>query len=151
MRCSIAFALAWGASSVLAADQVVFGESPFTETVKTEDPENDTSYKRRPDSFWDHIVSGEEAAYATVFNDDVALPKYGGKLDNYALRIRKNDPSRLGLDDVKQYSGYLDDNELEKHLFYCKEPQNNTMLWTSCSLSYSIIPIPHPLIPSYYF
>ena len=30
------------------------------------------------------------------------------------------DPSSLGVDpDVKQMSGYLDDNENDKHLFYC--------------------------------
>lgn len=44
----------------------------------------------------------------------------GGKLDDYNLRTRKVDPSSLGVDpDVKQYSGYLDDEANDKHLFYC--------------------------------
>jgi hypothetical protein len=34
--------------------------------------------------------------------------------------VKAVDPSKLGVDPgVKQYSGYLDDNENDKHLFYC--------------------------------
>jgi len=43
-----------------------------------------------------------------------------GKLENYSLRAKKVDPSKLGVDTVKQYSGYLDDEKNDKHLFYCK-------------------------------
>jgi cathepsin A (carboxypeptidase C) len=43
-----------------------------------------------------------------------------GKLENYNLRAKKVDPSKLGVDTVKQYSGYLDDEKNDKHLFYCK-------------------------------
>jgi cathepsin A (carboxypeptidase C) len=42
-----------------------------------------------------------------------------GKLDTYDLRVKKVDPSKLGVDTVKQYSGYLDDDANDKHLFYC--------------------------------
>jgi cathepsin A (carboxypeptidase C) len=43
-----------------------------------------------------------------------------GKLEAYNLRTKKVDPSKLGVDTVKQYSGYLDDEQNDKHLFYCK-------------------------------
>lgn len=43
-----------------------------------------------------------------------------GKLSNYNLRTKKVDPEALGVDTVKQYSGYLDDEEEDKHLFYCR-------------------------------
>jgi cathepsin A (carboxypeptidase C) len=43
-----------------------------------------------------------------------------GKLEQYNLRTKKVDPSKLGVDTVKQYSGYLDDEKNDKHLFYCK-------------------------------
>ncbi len=42
-----------------------------------------------------------------------------GKLEDYNLRAKKVDPSKLGVDTVKQYSGYLDDEKNDKHLFYC--------------------------------
>ena len=42
-----------------------------------------------------------------------------GKLESYDLRVKAVDPSSLKVDpDVKQYAGYLDDNENDKHLFY---------------------------------
>jgi cathepsin A (carboxypeptidase C) len=41
-------------------------------------------------------------------------------LEQYNLRGKKVDPSKLGVDTVKQYSGYLDDEANDKHLFYCK-------------------------------
>ena len=44
-----------------------------------------------------------------------------GKLEAFDLRTKKVDPASLGVDPgVKQYSGYLDDNENDKHLFYCE-------------------------------
>jgi len=43
-----------------------------------------------------------------------------GKLEAYNLRTKNVDPSKLGVDTVKQYSGYLDDEQNDKHLFYCK-------------------------------
>jgi cathepsin A (carboxypeptidase C) len=51
-----------------------------------------------------------------------------GKLEAYDLRVKKVDPSVLGVDpDVKQYSGYLDDNENDKHLFYCESNTTNLL------------------------
>ena len=48
-----------------------------------------------------------------------------GKLETYNLRAKKVDPSKLGVDTVKQFSGYLDDEENDKHLFYCKSSQSS--------------------------
>ena len=75
-----------------------------------------TAIHRRPDSFWDHIVKG-----ADVQNShDGIHRRLDGELAQYNLRVRQNDPAKLGVDKVKQYSGYLDDNDKDKHLFYCK-------------------------------
>lgn len=65
---------------------------------------------RRPDSEWDFHLNGAEAAQRLGDDFDFA---------NYALRARHVDPSKLGVDTVKQYSGYLDAFELDKHLFFC--------------------------------
>ena len=78
-------------------------------------------HTRRPDGYWDHIVRGADVQEVWVEN------QYGekerdvdGKLESYNLRSRKVDPSSLGVDPgVKQYSGYLDNEEDDKHLFYC--------------------------------
>ena len=80
-------------------------------------------HTRRPASYWDHIMKGEEIQDIWVENEDGERERdVGGKLATYNLRTKKVDPSSLGVDpDVKQYSGYLDDEENDKHLFYCKE------------------------------
>lgn len=56
-------------------------------------------HKKRPHG-WDFHVA------------DTALP-------NHKLRARKHDPSLLGIDKVKQYTGYLDveDDDNDKHFF----------------------------------
>jgi cathepsin A (carboxypeptidase C) len=78
-------------------------------------------HTRRPDSKWDHIVKGADVQSIWVQGEDgESHRKVGGKLESYNLRAKKVDPSKLGVDDVKQYSGYLDDEENDKHLFYCK-------------------------------
>jgi cathepsin A (carboxypeptidase C) len=41
------------------------------------------------------------------------------------MRVKKVDPAALGVDKVKQYSGYLDDEEEDKHLFYCEQHANS--------------------------
>jgi cathepsin A (carboxypeptidase C) len=56
-------------------------------------------FKRRPDSDWDFHVSNTQ------------------KFPNHKLRIKS--PHKLGVDDsVKQYSGYLDIEEGDKHFFF---------------------------------
>lgn len=79
-------------------------------------------HTRRPDSHWDHIVRGSDVQSVWVTNEDGEKERdVEGKLEAYDLRIKKTDPASLGIDpNVKQFTGYLDDNENDKHLFYCK-------------------------------
>jgi cathepsin A (carboxypeptidase C) len=76
---------------------------------------------KRPDSQWDHVMSGKDVEEVWVTNTKGEKERdVDGKLANYQLRTKKVDPSKLGVDTVKQYSGYLDDDEEDKHLFYCE-------------------------------
>lgn len=86
--------------------------------------------RRRPDSHWDHIVRGSDVQSIWVTGANGQKEReIDGKLEAYDLRVKKVDPSTLGIDpDVKQYSGYLDDNENDKHLFYCKLSREGTIL-----------------------
>lgn len=79
-------------------------------------------HNRRPDSHWDYHVSGADVQSVWIEGASGTKEReVEGKLDTYGLRAKKVDPSALGIDPgVKQYSGYLDDNENDKHLFYCK-------------------------------
>lgn len=79
-------------------------------------------HNRRPDSHWDHIVRGADLQNVWVTGANGQKEReVDGKLEDYDLRVKKSDPSSLGIDpNVKQYTGYLDDNENDKHLFYCK-------------------------------
>lgn len=78
-------------------------------------------HQRRPDSHWDHIIRGQDIQKISVQGADSERRKISGRLENYNLRAKKVDPSKLGVDKVKQYSGYLDDEANDKHLFYCKQ------------------------------
>ena len=79
-------------------------------------------HNRRPDHEWDHIVRGREVQRLWVDNAEGEKEReLSGKLETYDLRVKTVDPSAIGVDPaVKQYSGYLDDNENDKHLFYCE-------------------------------
>ena len=81
-------------------------------------------HTRRPDSHWDHIVRGSDVQKIWVNNANGEKEReIDGKLEAYDLRVKKADPSALGIDpNVKQYTGYLDDNDNDKHLFYCELP-----------------------------
>ena len=80
-------------------------------------------HTRKPDHEWDHIVRGSDVQNIWVENENGEKEReLSGKLDTYDLRVKKVDPSSLQVDPgVKQYSGYLDDNENDKHLFYCEK------------------------------
>ncbi|PHH84681.1 hypothetical protein CDD83_1550 [Cordyceps sp. RAO-2017] len=93
-------------------------------------------HNRIPDAKWDHRVRGADVQAMWVSGDDgQPRRKVGGKLDNYSLRAKNVDPAKLGVDKVKQYSGYLDDEENDKHLFYWffesrNDPENDpVVLW----------------------
>jgi cathepsin A (carboxypeptidase C) len=101
----------WDEVSMLMPDAI----EAFKQTVTGPKPKPAT---RRPDSHWDHIVKGEEVYKAKVSASSTG--RADSYLKNYNLRAKSVDPSKLGVDTVKQYSGYLDDEEEDKHLFYCK-------------------------------
>ncbi|KAJ5902759.1 carboxypeptidase Y precursor [Penicillium taxi] len=94
-------------------------------------------HTRRPDSHWDHVVRGADVQNIWVEGASGTKERdIDGKLESYDLRVKKVDPKALGVDpDVKQYSGYLDDNENDKHLFYWffesrNDPENDpVVLW----------------------
>ncbi|KAI9711334.1 MAG: hypothetical protein M1820_002321 [Bogoriella megaspora] len=94
------------------------------------------AHKRRGDKEWDYIMKGEDVQSVWVTNEQGDKERdVGGKLDTYNLRTKKVDPASLGVDTVKQYSGYLDDEENDKHLFYWffesrNDPENDpVVLW----------------------
>lgn len=83
-------------------------------------------HTRKGDHEWDHIVKGAEVQSVWVENAKGEKEReIDGKLENYNLRVKKVDPGVLGVDKVKQYSGYLDDDETDKHLFYCEYLSNH--------------------------
>ncbi|KAI1905693.1 hypothetical protein LOZ53_003248 [Ophidiomyces ophidiicola] len=94
-------------------------------------------HTRRPDAHWDHIVRGSDVQGIWIEGTDGQKQReLDGKLENYDLRTKAVDPSKLGIDPgVKQYSGYLDDKETDKHLFYWffesrNDPKNDpVVLW----------------------
>jgi cathepsin A (carboxypeptidase C) len=75
---------------------------------------------KRPFAQWDHVVRGADVQAVWVDGNEGKHREVDGPLDTYNLRVKAVDPSKLGVDDVKQYTGYLDDEANDKHLFYCK-------------------------------
>ena len=112
MRFSISAAVLGAAAAALAA---VMGELPLPDGTSGPGPR---TIHRLPDSHWDHIVSGQQVEQDGRRGGP--FKRYGGQLANYNLRVRAVDPSSLGIDIVKQYSGYLDDLKADKHLFFCE-------------------------------
>lgn len=87
---------------------------------------------RKPDSAWEYVVKGADIQSVWVENDGGEKEReIDGKLETYNLRAKRVDPSKLGVDKVKQYSGYLDDEENDKHLFYCEFSQSFGLLTAS--------------------
>lgn len=79
-------------------------------------------HTRRPDSYWDHITKGAQIQNSWVVIQGADQGSgVEENLDEYNLRSKKANPSILGVDPgVTQYSGYLDDEKNDKHLFYCE-------------------------------
>ena len=77
--------------------------------------------RRKPDSHWDYVMKGADVQSIWVENAHGQKEReIDGKLEDFTMRAKKVDPSSLGVDpDIKQYSGYLDDDKNDKHLFYC--------------------------------
>ena len=78
-------------------------------------------HARKPDTKWDFITKGADVQGVWVKgNDGTSEREIDGKLENYNMRSKAVNPGALGVDPgVKQISGYLDDEENDKHLFYC--------------------------------
>lgn len=79
-------------------------------------------HKRRNDSQWDSITRGGDIQDMWVQGESGSKERaIDGRLETYNLRSKGVDPGALEVDPgVKQISGYLDDEENDKHLFYCK-------------------------------
>jgi cathepsin A (carboxypeptidase C) len=87
-------------------------------------------------SKWDFTTSGKAVQDLWITNEDGEQEReVGGDLEAFTLRTKKVDPKKLGVDKVKQYSGYLDNDEDDKHLFYWffesrNDPKNDpVLLW----------------------
>jgi cathepsin A (carboxypeptidase C) len=93
------------------------------------------AHKRKPDSEWDHVVKGADIQSMWTKTDGEEHRVIDGSLEAYNLRAKNVDPSALGVDKVKQYSGYLDDEANDKHLFYCKSSFESLLLLPSYSRS----------------
>lgn len=95
---------------------------------------------RRPDSEWDFVTKGADvqALWTKATAEEESRRVVGGDLESYNLRTKAVDPSKLKVDSVKQYSGYLDDEANDKHLFYCKSPDARILL------SRTVTPAHHP-------
>lgn len=49
-----------------------------------------------------------------LWDDTVEL----SSVPDYSLKVKHPDPAKLGIDTVKQYSGYLDSEKTDRHFFY---------------------------------
>lgn len=67
---------------------------------------------KRDDKEWDYIISGDQLETMMAKGEH---KKLSGNFKNKKLRIKK--PLDLGIDSVKQYSGYLDIDD-DKHFFF---------------------------------
>ena len=93
-------------------------------------------HARKQDSHWDFHTSGKEINSLWVTNENGEQEReIDGNLEAFGLRTKKVDPGSLDVDKVKQYSGYLDNDEDDKHLFYWffesrNDPENDpVVLW----------------------
>lgn len=100
---------------VASAPKCVQKEWAKFKTASKEFVSHPIPHQRRPDHEWDHVVKSTE-------------------FPNHALRL-KSSPGSLGLDSVKQLSGYLDIEDETKHLFFWffesrNDPANDpVVLW----------------------
>jgi len=93
-------------------------------------------HTRKPHSEWDFITQGQDVQQLYTTNAQGKKEReIDGSLEAFNLRTKKVNPFKLGVDNVTQYSGYLDNEEDDKHLFYWffesrSDPANDpVVLW----------------------
>jgi cathepsin A (carboxypeptidase C) len=96
--------------------------SQFTYRSTTSRHERASSRRLASEPDWDHVVRGIDVENA-LQSRSTEPTSSSQSLAKYSLRARDVDPESLGVDTVKQYSGYLDNDGDDKHLFYCKFPR----------------------------
>lgn len=74
-----------------------------------------TAHQREPDEKWDGKLEGKSVNTLWV---EEGKDKPSG-IKEYGMRFKTVDPSSLGVDNVTQYSGYLDNKKNGQHLFFC--------------------------------
>jgi cathepsin A (carboxypeptidase C) len=91
---------------------------------------------RKAHSEWDFVTKGEDIHNLFTTNSKGQKEReIDGHLEKFNLRTKKVDPKKLNVDNVTQYSGYLDNEEDDKHLFYWffesrNDPKNDpVVLW----------------------
>lgn len=106
------FTLALGAASAVAARQFGYRSVPSLTP-------RGRAVNSRPDEYWNHIVKGADIVGSGEISA-LSPEEDSPMLADFSLRAKEVDPSSLGVDKVKQYSGYLDNDAEDKHLFYCE-------------------------------
>jgi len=93
-------------------------------------------HTRKPHNEWDFVTQGQDIHELYTTNSKGQKEReIDGNLEAFNLRTKKVDPFKLGVDNVTQYSGYLDNEEDDKHLFYWffesrSDPKNDpVVLW----------------------
>ncbi|DAA77173.1 TPA_exp: Serine carboxypeptidase [Trichophyton benhamiae CBS 112371] len=90
-----------------------------------------TAHQREPDEKWDGKLEGKSVNTLWV---EEGKDKPSG-IEEYGMRFKTVDPSSLGVDNVTQYSGYLDNKKNGQHLFFWffesrRDPQYDpVILW----------------------
>ncbi|KAF3898696.1 Carboxypeptidase [Trichophyton interdigitale] len=72
------------------------------------------AHQRKSDDKWDGKISGKFVNVPWVEEGQDGLSGIG----EYEMRFKTVEPSSLGVDNVTQYSGYLDNNLSGQHLFF---------------------------------
>ncbi|KAK6454107.1 carboxypeptidase Y precursor [Scheffersomyces xylosifermentans] len=94
-----------------------------------------SKYSVKAKNFNNRIKDFSKTFTASTSQQDQFETLSNDKFAEYSLRVNKNKPELLGLDNVKQYTGYLDVDVLDKHFFYWffesrNDPKNDpVILW----------------------